>query len=449
MVNLRKILFLSWIIFALAQSNCASISKREPAATTVDVIIVGAGMAGLTAAKELTKAQKTFVVLEAQDRIGGRALVSHEFSKPIDLGAAWFHGVDKNPLVPIADQMGFTRVDTDLEGPIYVGNRKATLKEIRACEKTSKKLDAALAQAHASGDDKAVSQLVPKAPCADVVDSNVGRLENGAETEKVSSITAGLFDSGNDDFVREGIGTFVAAYGKDVPVRLNEIVTAIDYSDSGVVVSLASGERVLGRRVLVTVSNGVLSAKKITFNPPLPDWKNDAIKRLPMGLMNKVVMQFKSDIFKDTPKNSWVMWDGPADDNIAFVIRPLDAPIAVAFYGGEQAKKFENDDAAALAHAKEALRSMFGDAVDKEFDRSQITKWGQNPWTLGAFSYVTPNSSTMHVVMQKPVNERVFFAGEACARPEFNGALHGAYESAVESSKMIIDSLAVTKSLPN
>lgn len=437
-----------WLLLVLLVAGCTNLSHVRPTKPEphVDVIIVGAGMAGLTAAKEFQKAGKSFLVLEAQDRIGGRALVAEGFLIPVDLGACWLHAVDENPLVPIADAMGFKRVHTELNGPIYIGDRLATKDEAKACHKTLDDLERAMKKTVATNIDQPVGDLLPKnKPCADLVASNVGPLENGAEIERVSSISAGLFATGDDDFIRGGVGTFVASFGKDVPVRLKSIVNNISYGSFGVSVGLTTGESFHANRVLVTVSNGVLSSGKITFDPPLPKWKLEAIAKLPMGLLNKVVMQFKKDIFKDTPKNSWVLWHGSGDDNIAFVIRPLNAPIAIAFYGGEQARAFEKDDKAALKHAKDALREMFGKAVDSEFDHSLITKWGKNPWTLGAYSYVTPGASKVYKELLNPVDDRVFFAGEACALPEFNGGLDGAYESSIRASKLLIHSLGKTK----
>ncbi|MGH9399854.1 MAG: flavin monoamine oxidase family protein [Thermoanaerobaculia bacterium] len=427
-------------------AGCGGARPRPATATggSHDVIIVGAGVAGLTAAKELRKASRSVLVLEAQDRIGGRAHVdSKTFSVPIDYGAGWLHGVDKNPLVPLADKLGLHRVDTDLDGPIFVGDRLATDEEAAACGATWERLEAALEEAAGAGKDPSPAELIPSdAPCAELMLDNVGRFEAGAEIEDTSTIDAALFDSGNDDFIREGIGTFVAAYGKDVPVRLGAVVTRIEHGRAGVTVHLASGERFSGRRVLVTVSTGVLAAGKIAVDPPLPQWKLDAIAGLPMGLLNKIVMQFKSDIFGDTKPNSWTLWDGPGHDNIAFVIKPLSAPIAIAFYGAKQAAEFEQDDAAALAHAKDALKKMYGPRVDSEFEKSALTKWGQNPWTMGSYSAARPGASKMHAVMARPVDDRVFFAGEACARPVFNGSLAGAFESALDASRLLVQSLA-------
>lgn len=431
------------LFYILFLGGCATLTSTAVPQKRVDVIVVGAGLAGLTVAKELEKAKRSFLVLEAQNRIGGRTKVDTSFSVPIDLGACWLHGIDKNPLVPLVKKMGFHLVKTDLLGAIYRGDRKATKKEVEVCQKTASDLAVAMEKVNESKKDKPISDLLPSnAPCRDLVASNIGPLENGAEIEDVSSISAGLFDTGDDDFVREGLGSFVKAFGKDIPVRLNSVVKNIEYDSLGVTVELSSGERFYGKRVVVTVSTGVLQSGTLSFMPPLPSWKTEAIKKLPMGLLNKVIMQFKRDIFKDTPKNSWVLWDGPGDDNIAFIIRPFNAPIAIAFYGGNQARILEKNDEKALAHAKYALSEMYGDAVDKELTRDVITHWNHDPWTRGSYTYATVGGANAYLELLKPVNDRVFFAGEACAVPEFNASLHGAYTSALKTSSYLLESLS-------
>jgi monoamine oxidase len=448
---------LLFVVAALVELvGCGATSARPSAAGTGseaqrhDVIVVGAGMAGLTAAKRLLKANRTVLVLEASDRIGGRAFSDTKtFRVPVDYGAAWIHGVEGNPLTEVVDRLGFHRVDTDLEGPIFVGDKPATEAEQLACAQTSDALDEALLAAAEDGRDPPVSSLLPPgAPCGDVVADNVGRFESGVELAESSTLDAALFESENDDFVREGMGTFVTAYGQDVPVRLRSVVTRVRYGPDGVVVELESGERHEGRRALVTVSTGVLRAKKIAFDPPLPEWKLRAIDGLPMGLLNKVVMEFRTDLFGSTPSNSWVLWDGPANDNVAFVIKPLGAAMAVAFYGGSQARAFEHDDVAALENAKTALRSMYGPRVTSELSRSQITHWGKNPFTLGSYSAARPGAQKMRAVLALPVADRVFFAGEACARPALNGSIGGAYETGVIASNAIDESLANTHEPP-
>src|SRR5690606_25969077 len=117
-------------------------------------------------------------------------------SVPIDYGAAWIHGVEENPLAPIADELGFQRVDTDLEGPIFVGDRRATAREVSACLGTAERLEARLTLAVERGDDRAVSLFLPESePCRDLVADNVGRFESAVELSATSSIDAGSFRS--------------------------------------------------------------------------------------------------------------------------------------------------------------------------------------------------------------------------------------------------------------
>lgn len=428
-----------FLFLALALTQ---ISANAFAAKQYDAIIVGAGMAGLTAAKELKNSGHSFIVLEATNRIGGRALTDTEsFSVAIDEGVAWLHGVDENPLVPIVDEMGFTRVNTVLRGALYIDGRKATKEELDQFNETEEMVSKAMKEAADRGYDGSPAKFFPPgAPFVGMVASNFGPLENATEIEASSNIDTIEFGSGNDDFVKEGIGTFVAKFGKDVPVEINQPVTQIKYNKNGVEVRTAKGKTYKGKTVLVTVSTGVLSSGKITFVPRLPKWKRQAIAGLPMGLLTKVILEFKSDVFGTEKANTWVLNDGPGKDDMAFVVKPLEANAAVGFYGGNrawEAEKAPDGEKKLIAHSKATLAKIYGPKVGQEFEKASVTHWGKNPWTLGAYSSALPGMSKMHKELQRPVIGRVFFAGEACARPIFNGSLAGAYESGLEAGKAI------------
>lgn len=443
--------FYAVLVTCLHLAGCATggAPAARPAGPTpegerYDVVVVGAGLSGLAAAKQLAAAGRRVLVLEATARIGGRALTNTTaFAVPVDEGGAWLHGVDTNPLAPLVDEMGFRRVRTVLDAPFFVGDRPASPREIEQLDETSERVERAMQAAAEQGRDLAVADFLPPgAPFRELVGANLGPLESGAEVEDTSSLEASLFEAGDDDFVAEGIGTFVERFGRDVPVRLGSPVTRVLYRD-GEVRAETPGGTFRARRALVTVSTGVLAAGKIAFDPPLPRRKLEAIAGLPMGLLNKVILELGSDVFPPgAVSNSWVLHDGPGRDDVAFVVKPFGSPVAIAFYGGQRAWELEKlGDRAAIDDATRRLVQMYGDRVGAAVRRTRVTHWGRNPWTLGAYSAARPGQAGMRAVLAEPVADRVFFAGEACGPLRFSASLAAAYVAGLEASRLLLASL--------
>ena len=451
-------------------AGCTGPAERTPArasvvATEPDVIVVGAGLAGLTTAKDLLRAGKTVLVLEATGRIGGRAHTDRTFAAPIengvtkwlhgiDLGAGWIHGADHNPLRGLVDELGFTRAPSKLDGAVFVGNHRLTPEEMQAFHAAAEQTEEAMAKARHAGLDLPASEFLPKSSAYRfLVGANVGPLESGSDITKTSSVDAVAMDTDPDDFVRQGIGTFVERFGRDVPVQLNSPVTAIRYgaeAGGGVLVETAAG-KYRGRRVVVTVSTGVLAARRIAFAPELPEWKWEAIRGLPMGLLNKIIFRFDDDILPHEADSEWVLHQqSPPPETgepevMAFVVKPLGSKLIVGFFGGTQAARFEKlGDKAAADYAKAALTQMYGPELVARIrnDQTKATHWGQNPWTLGAYSAALPGASKMHEELAKPVDGLVFFAGEAAGPVEYNGSLAAAYISGLQASRAVQASLA-------
>jgi monoamine oxidase len=263
-------------------------------------------------------------------------------------------------------------------------------------------------------------------------------------------------------------------------------VTKITYRGEGVELEVGGGKRYQARRALVTVSTGVLEAGKLQFDPPLPARKLAALEGLPMGHMQKVIIDFKDreGLLGDTLPNSWVLYQAPDNRVMAFVIKPLGKNIAIGFFGGEQAKELEQQcasavgdkplpperqpcDEEAVQRAKAALVRMYGSAgghpragleLSRAVDTADIyvTRWSLEPWTLGAYSAARPGAWRMREELSKPLPYderdeqedrakqgagRVYFAGEATARPMFNGSFAGAYESGLRGARELLGSL--------
>ncbi len=446
-----------------------------------DVIVVGAGLAGLTAGKTLLHAGRSFLILEATGRIGGRGHTdTTTFSAPVDLGGAWIHNVPTNPLTPIIIGSGYATRETDVDAAkhLFFEHRFASPEEGERFDRLTEELEESLEEAQEEGIDNAAADHLPHAEpgkaepdkaepggsppgeptfeqLRELVELNSGPLESAVEMEHSSAIDAGAFLAGEDVLIQRGFGTFVEEYGRELlpRVRLNAPVTRIAYGSDGVTVETRQGERFRTRMVLVTVSTGVLAAGKIQFEPPLPADKVAAIRGLPMGLLDKVILEFSTpDVLprKDGAaiEDAWLLYGGELDhqdDDLAFVLRPMGTLIAIGFFGGDRAWELEKlpdqGKEKMIELALAALSDMCTCDAGKALVRSRTTAWGADEWTLGAYSAALPGQANMRQKLAEPIDHRLYFAGEACDYSTYNGSFAAAYNSALKSSHQMIDCL--------
>lgn len=460
---------------------CASGSAPRPAVPTAarpigareryDVIVVGAGMAGLTAGKNLLHAGRSFVILEATDRIGGRGRTdATTFSAPIDLGGAWIHDVRTNPLTPIITGSGYATQETDVDASRHLffdhhfagpedQERFARITEAfeHSLEASPHRDDAA--SNHLPEEEPAGLRAAPEGPAfeklRELVALNSGPLESAVELQQSSALDAGAFLAGEDVLIERGYGTFVEEYGQEVlpQVRLRSPVTRIRRDPEGVTVETRQGELLSARMVLVTVSTGVLAAGKIEFEPALPPAKLAALRGLPMGLLDKVILEFSTpDVFPRQDgaavENAWLLYGGDLDrrdDDMAFVFRPMGSLIAIGFFGGQRAWELEKlpnhgrDRMIELALA--AMSDMCRCDAGRALVKSRTTAWGADDWTLGAYSAALPGQAAMRQKLAEPIDHQLYFAGEACDYSTYNGSFAGAYNSALKSSYQMITCL--------
>lgn len=461
-------------------TGCASQPSRPPmapaaarpdAAQRYDVIVVGAGMAGLTAGKNLLHAGRSFVILEASDRIGGRGRTdTTTFSAPIDLGGAWIHNVRTNPLTPVITGSGYATQETDVDAShhLFFNHHFAGPGDQERFERITEAFEESL-EKPSRHDDAAADHLPkeepggePPAPGAppfeklrELVALNSGPLESAVELEESSSVDAGGFLAGEDVLIRRGFGTFVEEYGQEVlpQVRLSSPVTRITRDSGGVTVETKQGERFSGRMALVTVSTGVLAAGKIRFEPELPADKVAAIRGLPMGLLDKVILEFSApDVFpkkEGVPvEDAWLLYGGDLDrpdDDMAFVFRPMGTLIAIGFFGGKRAWELEKLPDHGFGRMVElalaAMSDMCGCDASSALVKFRTTAWGADEWTLGAYSAALPGQAAMRQKLAEPIDHQLYFAGEACDFSTYNGSFAAAYNSGLKSSYQMITCL--------
>lgn len=404
---------------ALAMSALPVWARTLP--TNPDVIVVGAGSAGLSAARTLIGEGKTVVVIEAANRIGGRAWTeSDTFGVPFDHGCSWITAANVNPYMDLARKWRFELLDHSNPGEaFFVGNRRANGSERKKYDRSWSTIQGALSKAGREGLDVAASTVIPRdLEYSGISQSWIGPMDWGVDFKDLS--TKDNFESADAPpsyMVKEGHGAIVAQLGEGLPVELNVPATRIDWSGNGVAVETPAGT-IRAKACIVTVSTGVLGAGSIRFDPPLPDWKLEAIDNVPMGLLAKVTLQFDGDRLGFVSNNwltYWVPDEMPAEA-CYFLTWPFEYDIMIGFVGGEFGWQLSAAGTeAAVDFALGEVVKIVGSKARDHFVKGHLTGWAGNPWTMGAYAVARPGHYEARARLAEPVGDRLFFAGEALA----------------------------------
>ncbi|HET6521993.1 MAG TPA: NAD(P)/FAD-dependent oxidoreductase, partial [Geminicoccaceae bacterium] len=404
-----------------------------------DLIVVGAGAAGLAASKTARSLGLTVTVLEAKRRIGGRAHTDAEtVGVPWDCGAHWLHDAERNPFTRIADALGFAY--HRLPAPVRLrraadgGGWADAFLEAEVQDYYARAF-AAVERAGESGLDVAAAEVIPPHPRLRAMFDSWFAALGGAEPERTSTLDHARYrNDGANWRVEAGYGALVARWGADVPVELGTAVGRIRWGGrEGVVVEAPRGT-VRARAAIVTASTNVLAAGRIAFDPPLPAATRDALAAVPVGAANKVALAFDRDVF-DWPEGGYLRFEHRTLEAIRFEVRPFGRDLAIGYLGGRFAAELEAaGERAMIAFALERLAEAFGAGIRRRLTGAAATGWCGDPDIGGGYSVALPGRAHLRPVLAEPIGERLFLAGEACSLTAY-GTVHGAYESGVAAAQ--------------
>jgi monoamine oxidase len=415
----------------------------------VDVVVIGAGLAGLGAARALRDAGRRAVMLEAADRIGGRAWTAYPAELGgvwFDMGAVWLHSAEINPLVPLAESAGekLLRADELRRERTFIGQRPATPEEYEDYAASWGRFEAECAAMLREADDMplaAVARALPDDPWALTVETWEGPIICCAGAGELSALDwLRNVLSGSNLVPQGGIGAFVARrLGDGLDIRLRTPATRVSWGGTGVAVDTPLGT-ISARSAIVTVSTGVLAAGALAFDPPLPVETLSAIQALPMGLAIKVALRATGPDRLDLPLHCsvdhQVKYSG--EPTMSFQCWPYKRDYVQGWVGGPVAWDLAHaGDAAAVDFALSQLRAMFGGRVDRLFGDSRhlVTRWDADEWVRGAYSFVRPGDYAARAALAQPLGGgRLLFAGEAC-HDGMAGTVAGAWISGQDAAR--------------
>lgn len=407
----------------------------------VDVVVVGAGAAGLAAGRAAAANGLSCAVLEAKHRAGGRAYTEWQsFGTPFDHGCQWLHSGSINPFARLADRYGVRYLKTWHEGRYHDGRGWLPPDENQAALAAVTAGFEAVETAGAAGRDiAAAAALDPVMPYM----TYFRRAYTGymaAEPELVSTFDSSRYrDTGENWPVVDGYGALVVRHGAPVPVAFDCPATRIDWSGRGVRVETPRGT-IAARAAIVTASTGALANGRLRFTPDLPPATAAALDALPMGTANKIGVAFDGDPFGGVAPH-FVQLAGEGRAGAGFQVAPFGRPMATAYLGGRLATELEAEGPAAMiAYAREKLAVMFGSAILDRIVAVKPTAWQGDPWIAGAYSVARPGQGDARAALARPIADRLFFAGEAASLDAFATA-HGAHltgEAAIAAVRRVL-----------
>jgi monoamine oxidase len=405
-----------------------------------DAAVVGAGAAGLAAGRRLVERGAAVVVLEARDRVGGRAwTVPTRIGRPLDLGCEWLHSADRNPWTAQARALGFALDERLPDWSTRIRRSGASAAEQDDWLAVRTAFYEAVERAAAAGPDRPAATLLPPGGRWNAMLDAISTWANGVELARVSIHDLARYDdSGINWRTLDGYGTLIARYGAGVPVRLASAVRRIDHRGAAIALETARGT-LRARAVIVTVPTPLIGSGALAFVPALPA-KQAAAAGLPLGLANKLFLEIV-DGGADLPTDTHLIGAADRTATASYQLRPHGWPVIQAYFGGTFARELERAGPDAfVAVALDELAGLLGGAIRARLRLLAASAWDGDEFARGGYSYALPGHADDRAVLAAPVDDRLFFAGEACSPYDFSTA-HGAYLTGVAAADQALAAL--------
>jgi monoamine oxidase len=401
-----------------------------PLPREADIVVIGAGAAGIAAARRIQAANRKVIVVEAAAQIGGRCLTdTATFDVPFDRGARWMHNPDTNPMIRLARGAGLDVTSAPLGQKIRIGRRNARAGETEEFLAALVRANRAIDEASRGKADLACAYVLPKdlGDWAGTVEFVLGANATGKDLKDVSAIDKARAQERTAAIAcRQGLGTLIAKLAEQLPLALSTPASRVSWSNRDVTVETPSG-KIVARAAIVTVSSNVLSAGNIKFTPDIPKRQLDAAAKLSLGSFDRIALLLSGNPLVLARDDIIVEQSSSTRTAMLFANMGSSSLCSIDVAGSFGRDLSAQGEPAMIAFAVEWLAKLFGSEVAAAVRKSSATRWNAAPHVLGAMSSAVPGGQPSRKILTEPIG-CMFLAGEATHETLW-GTVDGAWES--------------------
>jgi len=413
--------------------------------TNADVVVIGAGAAGIAAARRLAAANVRVAVLEATDRVGGRCQTdTSTFGIPFDRGARWLYSQDTNPVAKLARSVGMEIYGAPPSQKIRIGRRNARSGEVEDYLASLVRANRAIQDPTRKSDTSALSALPNDLGAWQGTLSFV--LGPAAISKDLSDVSA--FDLARQDprdagaFCRQGLGTLVAKLAETVPVSLSTPATRISWQGKTLEIETPAG-RLTPRAIIVTASTSVLGSGSIKFVPDLPKRQLDAIAKLTLGSYDHIALELSNNPL-GLQRDDVVIEQSDTNRTALLLANIGGSSICLVDVAGSFGRDLsDHGNDAMIAFAIEWLTKLYGSDIKASLKRRAVTRWNAAPHVGGAMSVAAIGNQGSRRILTEPLGA-LFFAGEA-THETLAGTVGGAWDSGERTAEAVLRRLGLIK----
>ena len=422
--------FLSGATALAATPALAPRASGAPLPREADIVVVGAGAAGIAAARRIMAANRKVILVEAANQAGGRCITdTSTFDVPFDRGARWIHNPETNPMIRLARAAGLDIMPAPSGQKIRIGRRYARAGETEEFLAALVKANRAIDEASRGRVDVSCASVMPKelGDWASTAEFVLGAGFAGKDLKEVSAIDKVRAQDRNAAIAcRQGLGTLVAKLGEPLPLSLSTPVSRIEWSNRDAAVQTPAG-KITARAVIVTVSTNVLVSGNIKFAPDIPKRHVDAASKLSLGSYDHVALQMPGNPL-GLARDDIIIEQSKSTRTALLYANMGSSSLCSIDVGGSFGRDLSaQGEQAMVAFAVEWLAKMFGNDVAAAVKKSSATRWNASPFVLGAMSSSAPGAQPSRKVLTEPIG-CMYLAGEATHETLW-GTVDGAWES--------------------